>query len=145
MQSMRFKTGDEGNAAVAKHRISWQRVSTQFSDLADYWQHIAKTRLKEVLTLTQNDAQQPTLTGKCLDKDFSIRLTTTMVGDQLMGKIIALTSDPVTGENRQAWSFILSSEGNVLNAAGEKLMSRSEDEAPDYRLTCAMIEAIAAA
>lgn len=145
MQSMRFETSDEGNAAVAKHKISWKRVSTQFSYLADYWQDITKTYLKEVLTISQNDASPLTLTGKCLDKDFTIKLASTMVGIQLMGKVITLTSDPVTGENRQAWSFILSPEGNVLNVAGEILMSNDDHEAPNYRLTCAMIEAIAAA
>lgn len=145
MQSMRFKTGDEGNAAVASHRWAWKRVNTQFNDLADYWQDITKTHLKEVLTISQNAASPLTLTGKCLDKDFTIKLASTMVANQLMGKVIALTSDQVTGENQQAWSFILSPDGNALSVAGEMLMSRSDEEAPYYRLTCAMIEAIAAA
>lgn len=145
MKNMAFNTGDEGTAAVARLKRDWTRINSLFTDLAGYWDDMARQMLKHAITISLNDQDKQQFTGTVLDKDFTAKLTSTIVGEQLWGKVIVVTPDPVTGKNRLACSFLIDSDGNVTSSDGAPLLSLRDDNAPLYRLLCVFIGALAAA
>lgn len=145
MKNMTFNTGEEGMAAVARLKRDWIRINSLFTDLAGYWDDVARQMPLLAITIALNDQDKLQFTGRTFDKDFTAKLTSTIVGEQLWGKVTVVTPDPVTGKNRLAFSFLIDSNGNVASGDGDPLLNLHDDNSPSYRLLCVFIGALAAA
>lgn len=145
MQSMKFKHSEDGTAAVAQLKRSWSNTISRFTDLSEHWEDMAKRMLKLAITISLNEQDKLQFSGRAFDKDFTAKLTSTIVGDQLLGKVTVITPDPVTGRNRMACSFFISPDGTVTSDDGAQLLSLRDDNEPSYRLFCLFIETLAAA
>lgn len=145
MTLTQFKNGDDANALMAKLQGRWNRITLQFADLMDSWSGLASKYLSMIVTINSIEEGSFQFTGIAFGKSFTVKLTSHIVSDDLYGRVIVHIPNELESNRTLAAEFWLSPEGQISSLDGAEIIHRADDNAPDYRLLCAIIQAVAAA
>ncbi len=145
MHAMKFNDADEATNALAGFKRKWVRITKQFSDLAEHWSEVASDHLHQIVSIDLIDAGGHHFTATTLGKKFTVEITSRIVNDELYGRVLIHTSNPLDSTRLLAGEFLMSDNGMILSADGTEISDRNAKSTADYQLFCEIIRVAIAA
>ncbi|MCP2054334.1 UNVERIFIED_ORG: hypothetical protein J3D59_004194 [Pseudomonas fluorescens] len=125
---------DLATLELIKHQRQWQRIKRNLNDAFEHWEILSKDYLKELLSLEPHNPKIPKLTGKVIEKSFTLILTPLLLDNIFLGKLIILSPKTGTKEETIIAEYLLDNSGNISTQKGGPKILRDETKNPNYTL-----------
>lgn len=145
MQAMKFNDAETATNALGTFNRKWIRITRQFSELSEYWGDVATTHLSKIVTVDAIDDGNQRFTASTLGKKFTVELMPRIVNDELYGRVLIYTPNPLNSTNLLAGEFLMSENGKILSVDGTEIFDRHATSTGDYQLFCEVIRVAMAA